>query len=184
MLAQVVHCCPPTPDIMASAAAQAAKATLENRDLDDSWQLPDGNVKRGKALFKKHCAQCHSMFPDGRNILGTSQGPTMFNVCGRVSGEETVGRARPNEFGDTLSDKTRQVVWTDAALMNYMRDPSKTSGGPVTMNFEGIKDVQTRVDIVQFLHSLTWDNPIMSETPPSKQPNILTTYWRKMTGSA
>mmetsp|Transcript_7605 Transcript_7605/g.16348 ORF Transcript_7605/g.16348 Transcript_7605/m.16348 type:complete len:177 (+) Transcript_7605:45-575(+) len=147
-------------------------------EFGDHWDLPKGSVKRGAMLFKKHCAQCHSMYPDGRNGLGTSLGPTLFNVCGRVSGEEIAGRARNGTFNSSLADPDRKVVWTDAALMNYMRNPRQTAGGPVYMNFFGIKDVQTRVDIVVFLRTLNWTNEKFNRTgeqgrlPPSSWAQI------------
>ena len=50
-------------------------------DLDEDWELPAGSTEKGKKAFKKHCWQCHSIYPDGRTQQGQiSHGPTMFNV--------------------------------------------------------------------------------------------------------
>uniref|UniRef100_A0A0G4FYK3 Cytochrome c domain-containing protein n=1 Tax=Chromera velia CCMP2878 TaxID=1169474 RepID=A0A0G4FYK3_9ALVE len=64
-------------------------------DVPDDLPLPPGDWKRGLRLFKKHCAECHSIRPDGRahpRTTATTSGPTMWNVWNREAGVETTGK--------------------------------------------------------------------------------------------
>ena len=86
-------------------------------DVGDDFKLPAGSVKKGKRFFKKYCMQCHSIYVDNRVSTGgqITLGPTMWEVCGRASG-----------MGDVQATSQRRVMgilWTDAALMNYMKSP-------------------------------------------------------------
>eukprot|EP01066_Platyproteum_vivax_P013325 Platyproteum_vivax@DN603_c0_g1_i1.p1 len=120
-------------------------------DTPDDWELTPGSVKKGSKLFKKHCAACHSDEPFIRGCykISAGSGPTMWNVVYR-----TAGRA---EDGDFLTDSMRDsgIVWTDNNLMRYMKKPAAFTGQTPNMVFKGIKDYQTRVDILHFLHTLT-----------------------------
>eukprot|EP00439_Symbiodinium_sp_Y106_P046574 s3859_g5.t4 len=62
------------------------------------------NVRRGQAIFKKHCGQCHTFKVEGR---GTVRGPNLLGVVGTMAGakadigseddEEDHGRSRNGE---------------------------------------------------------------------------------------
>ncbi len=125
-------------------------------DTPDGWVLPEGDAKRGALLFKKHCLQCHSIYPDNR-VTSTGQmagGPTLWNVWNRASGSETLaGRHTSGKMKDL------GIVWNDLNLMKYMKNPHGIILGKCGMNFFGIPDLQTRVDIVHYLHTLTPDDP-------------------------
>ena len=41
-----------------------AKVRSDMSDVPEGFVLPSGDVQKGHKLFKKHCAQCHSVFPD------------------------------------------------------------------------------------------------------------------------
>mmetsp|Transcript_22684 Transcript_22684/g.57469 ORF Transcript_22684/g.57469 Transcript_22684/m.57469 type:complete len:246 (-) Transcript_22684:878-1615(-) len=121
-------------------------------DIPDDFTLPAGSLKKGQKYFKKYCRQCHSIYSDNRpDLQGPCKaiGPTMFEVCGRASGME--GGA-VWELGENR--RAKDLLWTDAALMNYMKNPRLTAGGPTQMSFPGIRSMQVRVDIVHYLHTL------------------------------
>merc|ERR1711963_211090 len=75
-----------------------SKVRSDFSDVADpaTFELPSGDAVQGQKLFKKHCAQCHSIYPDNRILrTGCTQlGPTLFNVYGRASGE----RQHPDEL--------------------------------------------------------------------------------------
>lgn len=133
-------------------------------EVPNDFVVPKGSAKKGDKYFKKYCRQCHSVYPDNR-ITGagsTQLGPTMFNVYGRASGVEDI----QNKCAD---ERVEQVLWTDGPLMNYMRNPRVMAAGRVQMNFPGIKDFQTRVDIVHYLRTLDYSNPTVAE--PEEKPS-------------
>jgi len=162
------------------ASAESASLRALDRqdfsDVGDDFELPPGSVKIGMKYFKKHCLQCHSIYPDNR-ITYSGQynvGPTLFNVCGRASGEYDM-------FNKTNEYRVDSILWTDGALMNYMKNPRKLAGAPMQMNFAGISNYQIRVDIIHYLHTLNWTNEKLVNPPPRPQGG-LKRYWNIMTG--
>ena len=139
------------------------KVRSDFSDVPEGFELPEGDVKKGEKLFKKHCAQCHSIYPDNRitRTGATQLGPTLFNVYGRASGEAEI----QNKV--LIGGRAEGIVWTAAPLMNYMKNPRQTVQGNIQMNFRGIDDFQTRVDIVHYLKTLDWNNDKVAH-PPEK----------------
>lgn len=127
-------------------------------DVPDDFVLPSGSIERGQKLFKKHCSQCHSIYPDNRLIHAGSfnYGPTLYNIYGRASGNYDIAIVQGAEYPEG-------VLWVDAPLMNYMKNPRKAIQTDVQMNFRGITDVQTRADIVHYLKTLDHTNPLFSK---------------------
>jgi len=149
---------------------QVSNRALENvnkasnfRDVGDDFVLPEGSRKKGKRYFKKYCMQCHSIYPDNRISFGgqAAIGPTMWEVCGRASGMADASSGLVSKVADVK--RVQGILWTDGALMNYMKNPRVMAGMPVTMNFRGITDWQVRVDICHYLHELnSEDHPEMA----------------------
>jgi len=133
-----------------------AKVRSDFSDVPDpaTFELPAGDTKRGQKLFKKHCAQCHSVYPDNRITRTgcTQMGPTLFNVYGRASGEAEIQQKM------LMGGRAEGLVWNAGHLMNYMKNPRQAVNGNIQMNFRGIDDFQTRVDIAHYLQTLTWQN--------------------------
>jgi len=143
-------------------------------DVPDDFVLPKGDVTKGTKYFKKYCAQCHSVYIDNRpTCQGTFPfGPTLFNVYGRASGEEVIQNHQTKFY-----EKPEGIVWLDKQLMNYMKNPRQMNQGRVQMNFRGIADFQTRVDIVHFLKTLDWNN----DPYWNPQPRPSSFWWQRWT---
>jgi len=155
----------------------AVKSTEAFDDVPDDFELPPGSVKKGEKYFKKYCSQCHSIYPDNRITQAgqTQLGPTLFNVYGRASGLEEIQQKNPEARVDG-------VLWLEAQLMNYMKNPRVLAQGRIQMNFRGIPDFQTRVDIVHYLKTLDWNNEELSH-PPEKPNSLPPVRWlAKMRG--
>lgn len=88
---------------------------VEDDEVTDDFIAPAGDAVRGARLFKKHCAQCHSIFPDGRHLIAgnTSWGPTLWNVYMRTAGVERTTSFNP--ISQHITDAG--IVWNDANLM-------------------------------------------------------------------
>jgi len=104
--------------------------------------LPEGDVKRGEALFKARAAQCHTASKGGQNGVG----PNLFGLIGRASG--TIA-------GYTYSKANLDsgVTWNAEVLDVYLENPKKFMPG-TKMSFAGIKKPQERADVIAFLTSL------------------------------
>ncbi|GIX61495.1 cytochrome c2 precursor, putative [Babesia caballi] len=138
-------------------------------DVPDDFVLPAGDAKRGAKLFKKHCQQCHSMRPDNRQTSGFSTvGPTLFNVYGRTAG--VTGHDSAAGITDTLQNAG--IVWTEANLMRYMKNPERFVSSVVGMNFAGLPNFQDRVDIAHFLRDLTPEGEAGKKVAPQRAVKI------------
>jgi len=143
------------------------KVRSDFSDVPLDFALPEGDVARGRKLFKKHCGQCHSVHPDNRiTQSGAYQlGPTLFNIYGRASGEAEIQQKV------IMGGRVEGLVWFEGPLMNYMKNPRQVAQQNIQMNFRGIDDFQTRVDIVHYLKTLTWDNEEVAN-PPKRPPSV------------
>mmetsp|Transcript_54010 Transcript_54010/g.94830 ORF Transcript_54010/g.94830 Transcript_54010/m.94830 type:complete len:201 (-) Transcript_54010:52-654(-) len=164
------YCPPPS-----SHSSTVIRSSFE--DVPEDFELPQGDVKKGQKYFKKYCAQCHSIYPDNRiTRAGQAQlGPTLFNVYGRASGMCEI-------YNKHAGDRVDGILWMAGPLMNYMKNPRQLAQGNVQMNFRGLPDFQTRVDIVHYLKTLDWTNKELTEVPerpPSFSPVRYYQQWKK-----
>lgn len=129
-------------------------------DVPDDFVLPDGDITRGALIFKKYCAQCHSIRADNRVLTGrTLVGPNLNSVYGRTSGVD---------MQDCVSGVSREmqeagIVWNDVALMRYCKNPRLFTQSAIYMNFRGIQDFNERVDLVCYLKAVA-----LKQLPESK----------------
>eukprot|EP00931_Biecheleriopsis_adriatica_P008483 TRINITY_DN109666_c0_g1_i1.p1 TRINITY_DN109666_c0_g1~~TRINITY_DN109666_c0_g1_i1.p1 ORF type:complete len:212 (-),score=36.43 TRINITY_DN109666_c0_g1_i1:92-727(-) len=171
--ASAVQCEDLSPSMMGGSAGRSLDAF---DDVPADFELPPGSVKKGEKYFKKYCSQCHSIYPDNRITRAgqTQLGPTMFNIYGRASGLEEI----QNKMA---SDRVENVLWLEGALMNYMKNPRVMAQGRIQMNFRGLPDFQTRVDIVHYLKTLDWTNEEVTN-PPDRPSSFAPARWMEMMG--
>jgi cytochrome c len=99
------------------------------------------NADAGKTAFKQQCGLCHDVAA-GKNRVG----PSLFGVVGRKSG--TV-----DGFHYSDANKGSGITWDEATLDKYLTDPRAVVPG-TTMTYAGVKNDQTRHDIIAFLATL------------------------------
>mmetsp|Transcript_118796 Transcript_118796/g.383608 ORF Transcript_118796/g.383608 Transcript_118796/m.383608 type:complete len:198 (+) Transcript_118796:117-710(+) len=147
------------------------KVRSDFSDVPRDFELPAGDAEKGRKLFKKHCGQCHSVHADNRIVQsGAFQlGPTLFNVYGRASGEQEIQQKM------VMGGRAEGLIWEAGPLMNYMKNPRQMTNQNVQMNFRGIDDFQTRVDIIHYLKTLNWDNEEVAK-PPERPPSVFPVF--------
>ena len=96
----------------------------------------------GAAELQK-CKICHSLDKGGANRVG----PNLYGVFGRKAGT-VAGFA----YSDAM--KNSGIVWDDATLAKFLRDPKESLPGN-RMSFPGIKDDATLHDLLQSLKQAT-----------------------------
>jgi cytochrome c len=99
------------------------------------------DVEAGQKAFKTQCGLCHDV-AQGKNRVG----PSLFGVVGRKSG--TV-----DGFHYSDGNKNSGLTWDQATLDKYLADPRGTVPG-TTMTYAGVKNDQTRKDIIGYLATL------------------------------
>lgn len=125
----------------------SAYKTYNDIDIPDDFVLPDGDLVRGKAIFRKCCSQCHTIRRDGRNPYGTLWGPSLYGIVGRTAARNQKSGCQSH----SSSLKESGILWTERNLMAFIKNPRAFTGGPINMNFRGIDSFTDRVDLIHFL---------------------------------
>jgi cytochrome c len=115
----------------------------------------EGDPVRGQRAFGI-CAACHSLEPN-RNMTG----PSLFELWNRSAGSLS---SFPR-YSPALT--SAGVIWADKTLDEWLKDPQHFIPGN-TMTFPGVKDEQSRTDLLAFLKDAT--RPGATAPAPSAQP--------------
>jgi cytochrome c2 len=91
----------------------------------------------------RDCAECHAL----TNDTSESGRITLAGVYGR----QIATGASPALYSEALRQKTGK--WDEKMLNAFFRDPQVAVPG-TTMQFEGIRDDETRAQIIELLRSL------------------------------
>ena len=99
------------------------------------------DAEAGQKAFKQQCGLCHDTAV-GKNRVG----PSLFGVVGRKTGSV-------EGFHYSDGNKNSGLTWDGATLDKYLTDPRGTVPG-TTMTYAGVKNEQTRHDIIAYLATL------------------------------
>ncbi len=118
--------------IVFAVLALWAGQTLARGDMDD-----------GRREFNRSCQGCHSL-KRGEVI----EGPSLAGVFGRRAGSLM-------EYNYSETMKNSNIIWTEDALDTYLASPLTAIGTGIDMLAHGVRDDQTREDLIEFLkHAL------------------------------
>jgi cytochrome c len=102
-----------------------------------------GDATRGQRVFNLQCKACHTVEKGGASTAG----PNLHGVFGRKA-----GTAAGFEFSDEM--KKSGIVWDDATLADYNRDPKGKVPG-TKMVFNGVKNAGQLADLIAYLKEAT-----------------------------
>nr|CEL68646.1 TPA: Cytochrome C, putative [Neospora caninum Liverpool] len=132
-------------------------------DVPDDFVLPEGDVERGRLLFKKHCAQCHCINQYNIQASGcTLLGPSLYGLYGRTAGAQPRNSLLPS----SSTMKESGVVWTDLTLMRYLKNPRAFAEHAISMNFRGLSEWQDRVDLIWYIKAACHQDWLPQHTRP------------------
>jgi cytochrome c len=104
-------------------------------------RAPAADLQHGEQLFRK-CVNCHTVAPQGRNIVG----PRLYGVFGRVAGSIPDYR-----YSEAL--KGSGIVWNDQTLNEYLKDAEAFVPG--TKMYGGLSLPNDREDLIAYLKQAT-----------------------------
>jgi cytochrome c len=139
----------------AAANAGGAKPAGKQGPPEIDKLLASANVDKGKEFAGQVCAVCHTFDKGGHPIVG----PNLYGVVGGPHDHE-----KGFDYSAALQ-KYKGQPWTYEALNKWLTDPQTYAPG-TRMTFAGIKNPQTRADVIDWLHTLS-DHP---EPLPSAKP--------------
>jgi len=108
-----------------------------------SGSSAEPDATRGRELFGRACAACHSLAPD-KNMTG----PSLAGLWGRKAGSL---KSFPR-YSEAL--KSAGAIWDDAILDSWLKDPKAVIPGN-RMVFSGVEDDPARADLLAFLKGAT-----------------------------
>ncbi len=144
-------------DAPEEAAGGAAEAVLPP---DWGTVLPTADLAAGEAAFAR-CVACHTVNAGGAN--GT--GPNLFGVVGGP-----VMHAAGFAYSDAMaSHKAEAPTWTYDELDQFLTAPGRHVPG-TKMSFAGIRDTQTRVNLIAWLRTQGSGGYAIPAPDPARQP--------------
>jgi cytochrome c len=100
-----------------------------------------GDIAAGQRIFAQ-CASCHQI----GGSAGAAFGPQLTDIVGRRAGATT-------DYRYSTAMKQSNIVWTEARLAAFLRDPAKVVPG-TKMRFWGFSDERQIADLIAYLKSV------------------------------
>jgi cytochrome c len=144
-------------DAPEEAAGPAAEVALAP---DWGTVLPTADLAAGEAAFAR-CKSCHTIEAGGPNGIG----PNLFGVAGRATASHA-GFA----YSDAMTAHAgTNPTWTLDQLDQFLTAPGRHVPG-TKMSFAGIRDTQTRVNLIAWLRSQGSTGMAIPAPDPARQP--------------
>src|SRR5690606_13529304 len=122
--------------------------------------LPAADLAAGQAAFAR-CQACHNAAQGGANGIG----PNLFGVVGGP-----VTHAAGFAYSDAMqAHKAEAPTWTYDELDQFITNPGRHVPG-TKMSFAGIRDQQTRINLIAWLRSQGSGGYAIPAPDPARQP--------------
>ncbi len=99
------------------------------------------DATKGAKVFKKRCKACHTV-KKGKHKVG----PSLVGIVGRKAGTA-------DGFKKYKGLKGSDIVWDDAKMDGWLKNPKKFLGKRTTMTFK-LKKAGERADVIAYLKTL------------------------------
>lgn len=101
-----------------------------------------GDVGKGKTIFLRACAKCHST----EKTANHKYGPNLHGLFGRKAG-------RADGYTYSEANTNVGIVWTKDTLFEYLKNPRGYILG-TSKNICGMSDEEDRRDVIAYLETV------------------------------
>ena len=122
--------------------------------------LAAGDIARGATAAAARCGTCHTFDQGGAN--GT--GPNLWQTLGKPF----AGHAGFANYSGALKARSGET-WTFESMNEWILNPKKFEPG-TSMGFAGLKNNETRADILVYLNSLGSNLPLPAPEVAEEEP--------------
>ncbi len=143
-------------------APEEAAGGAAEVELAPDWGtvMPTADLAAGEAAFAR-CKSCHTIDAGGANGIG----PNLYGIAGRA----TAGHAG-FAYSDAMTAHAGTApTWTLDELDLFITAPARHVAG-TKMSFAGIRDTQTRVNLIAWLRSQGSGGMAIPAPDPTRQP--------------
>ena len=143
-------------------APEEAAGGAAEVELAPDWGtvMPTADLAAGEAAFAR-CKSCHTINAGGANGIG----PNLFGVVGGP-----VMHSSGFAYSDAIqAHKAEAPTWTLDELDQFLTAPGRYVPG-TKMSFAGIRDTQTRVNLIAWLRSQGSGGMAIPAPDPTRQP--------------
>jgi cytochrome c len=106
------------------------------------------DLSKGKAVAQQECSACHTLTKGG----AAGFGPNLYGIVGAKAFSQA-----GFHYSDAVKGKAG-IVWTPETISTWLQNPQAFAPG-TTMSFAGLKNDQTRADVIAWLNSNS-DHPV------------------------
>ena len=131
-------------------------------ELPPDWGtvIPLADLAAGEAAFAR-CTACHTIESGGANKIG----PNLYAIVGRP-----VASHAGFAYSDAMvAHQAVDATWTLDALDHFITAPARYVSG-TKMSFAGLRDTETRVNLIAWLMSQGSSNYPVPAPDPARQP--------------
>ncbi|MDZ4362704.1 cytochrome c family protein [Brevundimonas sp.] len=125
--------------------------------------MPTADLAAGEATFAR-CKSCHTIDAGGANGIG----PNLFGIAGRA----TAGHAGFAYSDAMTAHRGTNPTWTLDELDLFITAPGRHVPG-TKMSFAGIRDTDTRVNLIAWLRSQGSSGMAVPAPDPARQPGAV-----------
>jgi cytochrome c len=134
------------PAVATASAGGGAPAPAAPPSIDTMFKTAD--IAKGQAVVNEQCSSCHSIAKGGAILVG----PNLYGIVGAKM------FVKPGFTYSSAVTAKANGVWNADNLSDWLEDPQSFAPG-TAMSFGGIKNTQTRADVIAYLNKNS-DKPI------------------------
>ena len=116
--------------------------------VNEDGEIVRGNIKRGAMIFRKQCANCHTIKENGEHLAG----PNLWNVFNNPAGRHHKNKTFKKH---SQNFKLLNVKFTQTNLQSFLKNPKKLFPGCTMIWDPNRLNESQREDVIAYMATKT-----------------------------